>query len=79
MSFILALLNGLVAIPKIASYVESAVSTIVQWYVNRQTKETLANIADAAAFAAIAETQEDRYAASERWRVALSRPRVRNV
>lgn len=72
---ILKLLDLLVAIPKIADLVMSIVSQVVGWYMQRQTAQTLSAIIDAAVLQAHAETEEDRYAASEAWRVALSRPR----
>lgn len=70
------ILDALIAIPKIAGYVEQIVSAITAWYVGRQKAETLSKIADAAAFAARAQTDEERYQAAEKWRSALSRPRV---
>lgn len=70
------ILNALIAIPKIAGYVEQVVAAAMAWYVARQKAETLAQIADAAAFAARAQTDEDRYQAAEKWRSALSSPRV---
>lgn len=70
------LLDALVAIPKIAGYIESLVAAITFWYVNRQNGKALAAIADAAAFAGRAKTQEDRYAALDKWRAALQLPRV---
>lgn len=72
---VLAVLNALAAIPKIAEYVDRAVSAAMGWYVARQQAETLAEIADAAAFAARAVSQEDRYEAALKWTRALSRPR----
>lgn len=75
-NFLVLLLNALVAVPKLVGYVESAVSAVVAWYVGRQQASTLAAIADAAAFAARAKSDEDRYAAAQKWRDALSRPRI---
>jgi hypothetical protein len=72
---VIAILNALVAIPKIADLVMQTVSAIVGWYIQKQTSDTLAAIADAAAFAARAQTDEQRYQAAEKWRTALSRPR----
>lgn len=72
------ILDALISIPKIAGYVELAVSAIVSWYVTKQTTETLSAIADAAAFAARANSDEDRYKAAEMWRAALSRDRYIN-
>lgn len=75
-AFIYALLNALVAIPKIGDLVTSAVSGAVMWYVSRQNNETLSEIADAAAMAARATTDDERYKAAEAWQKALQRPRV---
>ena len=73
---VLAILNALVAIPKIAGYIEDLAAAITSWYVQRQTTQTLAAIANAADLAASAQTQEQRYAAAQAWEAALSRPRV---
>lgn len=73
---LLAILNALVAIPKIAGYVEQAAAAITLWYVGRQQAQTLSQIADAAALAAKAETDADRYKAADAWASALKRPRV---
>lgn len=48
---------------------------IAAWMAN-QNKETMSGIVDAASFAARATNQEERFAASEKWRKALSRSRV---
>lgn len=76
---IVTILNALIAIPKIAGYVESAVQQIVLWYVQRQTAANLAAISDAAALAAKAQTDEDRYAAAKSWQDALSSSSVSSV
>ena len=75
---IVTILNALIAIPKIADLVMSAVSQIVSWYVQKQTSDTLAAISDAAAFAARAQTDDDRMQAAQKWRDALSNPRWTN-
>jgi len=75
-AFVVALLNALVAIPKIVGMVEGIVAQVVAWYVARQTSATLAAIADAAALSARAQTDEDRYQAAAKWHDALSRPRI---
>lgn len=75
---IVTILNALIAIPKIADLVMSAVSTIVAWYVQKQTSDTLSAIADAAAFSARAQTDDDRMQAAQKWRDALSRARYTN-
>lgn len=73
---ITTILDALIAIPKIAGYVETAVSAIVLWYCQRATNQTLSAIADAAALAAKASTDAERYAAAQAWQKALSSPRV---
>jgi len=75
-AFITAALTALAAIPAIAGYVEKAVQAVVAWYINKQNSDTLAEIANAAAMAARATNEEERYAAAEQWRQALSRSRI---
>jgi hypothetical protein len=75
-ALIVLILNALVAIPKIAGAVESAVSQVVLWYVARQQAQVLAAIADAAAMSARASTDQERYDAASRWKAALSLPRT---
>jgi hypothetical protein len=72
------ILEALIAIPGIAAAVYKFVSAVVAWYVQKQTNETLAAIADAAAFAARAQTDADRYQAAQKWRDVLSRSRYLN-
>lgn len=74
-AIVLAVLNAIAAIPKIAAYVEQIIAVAMGWYVARQKRDTLVMIADAAAFAARAETEDDRYLAAQKWIAALSRPR----
>ena len=76
MSTFIAILNALAAIPALLGFVESFAQAIVLWWVQRQTGQTLSLIADAAALAARASTDEERYASAEAWQKALSRPRV---
>lgn len=76
MGWVIPLLNAIVAVPKIAGYVESFAAAVVNWYIGRQTTATLKAIADAAAFSARAKTKEDRFHAAQLWRDALSRPRI---
>jgi hypothetical protein len=73
---VITILNALIAIPKIVGYVEQFASQVTLWWVQRQTTATLSQIADAAALAAHAQTDGDRYAASQAWEKALSNPRV---
>lgn len=68
-------LTAIAAIPQIMGYVEAFAAAVTNWYVQRQKSETLSKIADAAALAAHAQTDEDRYAAAKAWQDALSRPR----
>lgn len=75
-SIVLAVLNAIAAIPAIAGYLQQAVQAIVGWYIDKQNNDTLAEIADAAAFAARASNDEERYQAAEKWRQALSRSRI---
>lgn len=70
-----SILSALAAIPQILGYVETFAGAVTAWYIERQKSETLSLIADAAALAARAQTDDDRYKAAEAWRVALSRPR----
>ena len=70
-----AILNALIAIPKIGAYVQWAVQQVVSWYINHQDTATLSAIADAAALSARAQTQEDRINAAKAWQSALSQSR----
>ena len=70
------ILNALTAIPAIAGYVQSFVTAIITWWVQKQNNETYAAIADAAALSAKAQSDSDRFAAAAAWEAALSRPRV---
>lgn len=76
MESLLALLNALAAIPKIAGYLEQIAGAFMLWYIDRQTRSTLEDIVNAAAFSARAQTKEDRGKALDLWRLALSRKRV---
>lgn len=71
-----SILSALAAIPKILGYVESFASAVTLWYVQRQNNKSLAAISDAAALAAKAKTDADRYAAAQAWQTALQNPRV---
>ena len=76
MTTILAVLNALAAIPKIAGYVESFAAAVTSWYCSRATSQTLSKIADAAALASKAQTDADRMAAAAAWQTALSQSRI---
>lgn len=73
---IMTILSALAAIPSILGYVESFCSQVITWYIQRQTNETLSQIADAASLGAHAKTDEDRYAAAAAWQKALSNSRI---
>lgn len=73
---ILAILNALAAIPSILKYVEEFASAVTLWYCQRQESATLSQIADAAARSAHAQNEEERYAALDAWKKALSRSRI---
>lgn len=68
--------KALAAIPTIIGIVEQVAAGAVLWYVSRENKETAKLIADAAAKAARATNTEERNAALDAWRAALSRPRI---
>lgn len=75
MEIIIGIFTALANIKSIAGYVETFAGAVTYWYVSRQKAETLAGIADAAALAARAETDDQRYEAAAAWQKALSRPR----
>ena len=70
-----AILSALAAIPSILGYVESFAGAVTLWWVQRQKAETLSAIADAAALASRANTDDDRYKAADAWQKALGRDR----
>lgn len=67
-----AIVGAIKAVPIIDGWFQQLIAA----WMNGQTDETLGQIADAAAFAARADSDELRYQASEKWRKALSRSRV---
>lgn len=73
---IAAILDALVAIPKIGALIESLFAQIAIWYCQSAQADTLQAISDAAALGAHAQTTEDRYAAALAWQKALSSPRI---
>lgn len=73
---VISLLNAIAAIPALVGYLNQFVQTVLGWYIGRQQSETLAEIADAAALSARAKTDDERFAAAERWQTALSRTRI---
>jgi hypothetical protein len=74
-AFLMSLLNAVAAVPALAKYADEFAAGVFLWYVKRQNKESSIKIADAAAFAARSETQEDRLKASAMWETAIKRPR----
>lgn len=74
--FLVAFFKGMAAVPQILAYVKEFAAAMTQWWIEQQTQETHKLIADAAAASYKAKNQEERYAAAEKWRVALNRPRV---
>lgn len=76
MNFIFSIFTALADIKAIGDYILQFSAMITVWYCQRQNSETLSQIADAAALAARAETDEERYKAADAWHVALSRSRV---
>lgn len=75
-AFLLQLFAALASVKALVGYAEEFARGVVAWYVQNATSTTLAEIADAAAMQARAESDEDRYKAAEAWQKALSRPRV---
>lgn len=73
-----ALLDALakIAIPVVQTLLNEALQAIVGWWMDRQEKETLSKIIDAASLAAKAETPDERFKAAQAWRAALSSGRV---
>jgi hypothetical protein len=74
-SVAVAIFKAIAAIPQIIEYCKEFAAAITVWYVERQDRETYSKLADAAAFAARANSPEERSEALDRWRTALSRPR----
>lgn len=75
---ILTIFSGLAAIPKIGDMIKEFASALSLWYIQQANESTNKAIADAAAFAARAKTQEERHAALDKWKDALSRTRFIN-
>lgn len=67
MALVLGILNAIAAIPAIAGYLEKFCQIVVGWWVSRQNAATSGAIANAAAMQAHAQSEEDRYAASQAW------------
>jgi hypothetical protein len=67
----LTLIAAIKAVPIIDGWVQQLIAA----YIMTQTNDTLSKIQDAAALAARATTDAERYAASDAWVAALSRSR----
>lgn len=72
MTIVSALVGLIRAIPIIDGWFQS----ILTYYITTVQNDTLSKISDAAAFAARAKTDEERYEASEKWRLALAHVRI---
>lgn len=75
-AFFLKLFETVLAVDSISGTVKEALAAASLVYARTATKESVSQIADAAAMLARAETKEDRHAALDAWRAALSRSRV---
>lgn len=71
-----AIIGGIVAFFRAIPIMDSWLQQLIAAYVTSCQQKTLSMIVDAAAMAARANTQEERYAAADAWRAALSRNRV---
>jgi hypothetical protein len=69
-------ISAIVATIKAMPILDGWFRQIVAAWMQGQEKATMSAIVDAAASAARAESDADRYAAAEKWRVALSRSRI---
>lgn len=72
----MAVITTILAVIKAIPIVETWFQALVTAYIQAQTMATLSAIADAAALAARATTDDERYQAAIAWRQALSRNRV---
>jgi len=75
-SFLVGLFTAIADVKVLAGYAMEFAGKIAIWYVQNVTSDTLAIIADAAAKGARAQTKEERFASTDEWQKALSRPRV---
>jgi hypothetical protein len=71
-----SILGGIVALIKAIPILNSWFQQLMAKWMESQTQDTLDAISDAAAFAARASTQVERFEAAKRWQKALQRPRV---
>jgi len=70
-----AIFSAIAGLIKSIPIVDSWLQQLIAAWMALQTKETLSEITDAAALAARAVTDADRYKASAAWQKALQRPR----
>jgi len=73
---VLTIFKAIAAIPEIIDQVKQFAQGVMIWYVSQAEEKTLRAIADAAALGARATNPEERRAALDKWREALSRPKV---
>jgi hypothetical protein len=71
-----AIISGIIAFIKAIPIIDGWFQQAIAAYMNGQTNATLAAIADAADFAARAQTDADRYVAAQKWVTALARSKV---
>lgn len=74
-AFVYAAFKAISAIPQILGILRDIASGVTLWFVENANEKTRQEIADAAAFAARAQSPEDRKIALDKWRAALSRSR----
>lgn len=72
---LLALFTAMAGLPKLGDQIREFAGAIAAWYINQATRDTKMKILDAAAMALRAKNDDERYAAAQAWRNALSRPR----
>lgn len=73
MTLVIAILQALIATPKIGGMVNAWIAQVFAWYVTTQNEANGKAIADAAAFSLRAQTKEERLEAAKKWQDALSR------
>lgn len=78
MTTIFAIFTAIANIKALAGYCAEFGKLVAFWYIENHTENTKKEIADAAACAARAKTKEERNAALDMWRSALSRTRFIN-
>lgn len=70
-----AIFSAIVALIQAIPIVEGWFQQLIAAWMAKQARDTLSAIADAAALAAHATTDDERYQASAAWQKALQRPR----